>query len=262
MPETVPTRVRRRWPLAVVLGVLALSALALEVPPAPLGRVSDFAGLLRPSDEQRIENRLEAIEKADSNQFVVAIFKSLQGDSLEDFSIRLADAWKVGHKGRDNGLILLIFTEDRKVRIEVGYGLEGAITDALSGRVIRDVLAPRFRQGDYAGGILAAVDALDAASRGEFKPLPDRKGGKGGVPAPVAGALPFLLFFLFLVIAAARNRAAHLGSRSRRRHPGGFWWIGPGGFGGGGFGGFGGGGGGGFSGGGGGFGGGGASGGW
>lgn len=231
------------------------------MPPAPLGRVSDFAGLLTPAQRQEITSRLEAIEKADSNQFVVAIFKSLEGDSLEDFSIRLADAWKVGHKGRDNGLILLIFTQDRKVRIEVGYGLEGTITDALSGRVIRDVLAPRFRQGDYAGGILAAINALDAASRGEFKPLPPKK---RGVPAPVAGAIPFFLFLIFWFVVSALNRATHLGSRSRGRHPGGFWWFGP--WGGGGFGGFGGGGfgggGGGFSGGGGGFGGGGASGGW
>jgi len=244
----------RALAVCTLVWLVSATALALEVPPAPTGRVSDFAGLLPAGERSRIEDRLEEIERADSNQFAVAIFRSLDGESLEDFSIRLADQWKVGHKGRDNGLLLLIFTEDRKVRIEVGYGLEGAIPDALAGRVIRDVIAPRFREGRYADGILAAVDALDAASRGEFKPLPE---GGQGVPAPIAGLLPFLIFFLLVGILSARRRSAHLGPRSRRRHPGGFWWIGPGGFGGGGFGG-----GGGFSGGGGGFGGGGASGGW
>ena len=216
--------------------------------------MSDFAGLLSPADRGRIESRLRTVEETSSNQFAVAIFRSLEGESLEDFSIRLAEAWKVGHAGRDNGLLLLVFVDDRKVRIEVGYGLEGAIPDAVAGRVIRDVLAPRFREGRYAEGIFAAVEALDAASRGEFQPLPDR--GRG-VPAPVAGLVPFLLFLIFLGVLGSLRRAAHLGPRSRRLHRGGFWWIGPGGFGGGL-----GGGGGGFGGGGGGFGGGGASGGW
>lgn len=246
------------WALALLL--LAASAGALEVPPAPQGRVSDFAGLLAPADRQRLESRLEQIEAASSNQFAVALFKSLEGDSLEDFSIRLGDAWKVGHKGRDNGLLLLLFVDDRKVRIEVGKGLEGAIPDALAGRVIRDVMRPRFREGDYAGGLLAAAEALDAASRGEFQPLPEKVRGVS-VPAPLAGLLPFLLFGAFWLLAARLNRAQHLGHRGYRDRT---WWVGPwGGFGsGGGFGGGFGGGGGGFSGGGGGFGGGGASGDW
>jgi len=244
----------RIWGLAAALLIAAALALSLEVPPQPLGRVNDFAGLLSPGERARIEARLRAIEEATSNQFAVAIFRSLEGESLEDFSIRLADAWKVGQKGRDNGLLLLIFTEDRKIRIEVGSGLEGVITDALSGRVIRDVLAPRFREGRYAEGILAAVDALDRVSRGEFDALPPERRGLSG---PIAGLIPFLLFLGFLGFLRALRRTVHYGPRSRRRHPGGFWWIGPGGFfgGGGGFGG-------GFGGGGGGFGGGGASGGW
>ncbi len=240
--------------VALALLLSSVAAWALEVPEKPLGRVSDFAGLLSPADRAHIESRLRTVEEASSNQFAVAIFRSLEGESLEDFSIRLAEAWKVGHAGRDNGLLLLVFVDDRKVRIEVGYGLEGTIPDAVAGRVIRDVLAPPFREGRYAEGIFAAVEALDAASRGEFQPLPDR--GRG-VPAPIAGLVPFLLLLIFIGVLGSLRRAAHLGPRSRRAHGGGFWWIGPGGFGGGL-----GGGGGGFGGGGGGFGGGGASGGW
>ncbi|MBI5013998.1 MAG: TPM domain-containing protein [Deltaproteobacteria bacterium] len=252
--------------LAVALALaLAAGALALQVPPAPLGRVSDFAGLLSPADKARLESRLEAIEAASSNQFAVAIFKSLEGDSLEDFSIRLGDAWKVGHKGRDNGLLLLVFTEDRKIRIEVGKGLEGVIPDALASRVIRNELAPRFRQGDFTGGLLAAVDALDAASRGEYQPLPE-SGGKR-VTGPIAGIAPFLIFLVIWAIAGRLNRATHLGGRGVQGSS--LWWLwflggfgggrGGGGWGSGGGGGFGGGG---FSGGGGGFGGGGSSGSW
>lgn len=255
-------RPRIVWACAIVVS-LAWAAGALPVPPAPLGRVSDFAGLLVPDDKARIESRLEAIEAANSNQFAVAIFRSLEGDSLEDFSIRLGDAWKVGHKGRDNGLLLLIFTADRKVRIEVGKGLEGAIPDALASRVIRGEIAPRFQQGDFAGGLLAAVDALDAASRGEYQPPPEPSGKR--VTGPIAGIAPFLVFLVIWIIAARFNRAAQLGSRGVQ--PSSLWWLWfLGGFGGGrgsgGWGGGGGSGGGGFSGGGGGFGGGGSSGSW
>ncbi len=256
----VPERRRRLWAVALAVFALLLAggAAALEVPPAPQGRVSDFAGLLTPAERTGIERRLQEIEAATSNQFVVAVFDSLAGDSLEDFSIRLAERWKVGQAGRDNGLILLVFQRDRKVRVEVGQGLEGVIPDILAGRVIRDLLAPRFRDGDYAGGILAAVDAFDRASRGEFQALPAPR--RRGVPAPLAGLLPLLFLLFFGLLAAARRRAALFGGRRVRR--GGMWWLGPGG---GGFGGgFGGGGvsGGGVSGGGGGVGGGGASGGW
>jgi len=243
------------WPRASIcfwVVATALAAAAIQVPPRPFGRLSDFAGILTRGDRQRIEARLAAIEESTSNQFTVAIFESLEGDSLEDFSIRLADAWKVGHKGRDNGLILLIVARDRKIRIEVGYGLEGSITDALAGRVIRDVLAPRFRAGDFSGGILAAIDALDAASRGEFGPM---EGRGGGVPAPLAAVLPFFLFLIAVGFVAWLRRAAYLGGSRDRHHGGPLWW--PGTWGGGRVGR-----GGGFSGGGGGFGGGGASGGW
>lgn len=237
--------------VVALLCLVAAAAQALPVPSAPLGRVSDFAGLLDEAAKSSLEARLAAIEAETSNQFAVAVFRSLEGEPLEDFSIRLGEAWKVGHKGRDNGILLLVFTEDRKVRIEVGYGLEGAIPDAVASRVIREVIGPRFRDGDFAGGLRAAVDTLDAASRGEFEALPRRRGGSGAV----AGFLPFLLLVALLGVVSALNRAAHLGRRSVRHHPRGVWWGG--GLGGGGFGR-----GGGFGGGGGGFGGGGASGGW
>ena len=236
-------------PIPFFLGVFLLGLpilSALEVPKRADGYVTDRAGLLSSSAKANLENTLRSFEEKTSNQVVVATFPSLEGDSLEDFSIRLAGAWKVGQKGKDNGVIFLIFKNDRKIRIEVGYGLEGVLPDALAGQIISQVVAPYFRKGDYEGGILAGTDAIIKATQGEYKGVPqsDRSSDAGKV------IMLFGIFFLFHLWV--RSHSSRIGGRRGRY--GGFY-IG-GGYGGGGFGG------GGFSGGGGGFGGGGASGGW
>lgn len=233
--------------LFLLLAVPCLAA--LEVPKRADGYVTDRAGLLSSSAKASLETTLRAFEEKTSNQVVVAIFPSLQGDSLEGFSMRLAEAWKAGQKNRDNGVIFLVFKEDRKMRIEVGYGLEGVLTDALSGQIISGVVAPYFRRGDYETGIVAGADAIMKATLGEFKGVRRREVAPG-----VMGRL-FALFgviFLFHVFAQANSKRLG-GPRGR----GGFFVPMGGGFRSGGGGGFGG-----FSGGGGGFGGGGASGGW
>jgi uncharacterized protein len=255
--------------LALVLAlasVVAPPARALEVPAAPLGRLSDFADLLSPAAVSRIESMIARHEAASSDQIAVAIFPSLDGESIEDFSIRLAEQWRIGSAEHDNGAILLIFVADRKTRLEVGYGLEGRLTDALSSRILRNVLAPRFRDGDYDGGVEASVAAIITAVEGEYKAKPAAGGGANlaSILIPI-----FFLLFLFVILPnMMRSRAGHdmLGDeRGWRRRPRGYWGGFGGGGGGGGGGGFSGGfggGGGGFSGGGGSFGGGGASGGW
>jgi uncharacterized protein len=227
-----------------VLFFLGFSALfALQVPPRPDGYVTDRAGLLSPAVRESLETSLRAFEEKTSNQVVVATFPSLEGDSLEDFSMRLAETWKAGQKQKDNGVVFLIFRDDRKIRIEVGYGLEGVLTDALSGQIIRQVVAPYFRKGDYSGGILAGTDAIMKATQGEYKGSPKDDHSSGTVK------LLFLLSLFFFFHLWVRASSRHLGGR--RGGYVGFLPMG-GGFRGGG----------GFSGGGGGFGGGGASGGW
>jgi uncharacterized protein len=220
---------------------------ALEVPSRPDGYVTDRAGLLSPPAKAGLETALRGFEAKTSNQVVVATFPSLEGDSLEDFSMRLAEAWKAGQKNKDNGVIFLIFKNDRKMRIEVGYGLEGVLPDALAGQIISQVVAPYFRKGDYSGGILAGTDAIMKATQGEFKGTPRK-----GAPNPLGRLIAlFGVFFLFHLFA--QSNSSRLGGPRGR---GGFFVPMGGGFrsGGGGVGGF--------SGGGGGFGGGGASGGW
>jgi uncharacterized protein len=220
---------------------------ALEVPKNADGYVTDRAGLLSASARANLETTLRAFEDKTSNQVVVVTFPSLEGESLEDFSMRLAEAWKAGQKSKDNGIIFLIFRNDRKMRIEVGYGLEGVLPDALAGQIISGVVAPYFRKGDYSGGIIAGTDAIMKATQGEFKGVPRKD------EPDAAGRLIALFFVFFLFHIFARANSSRIGGRRGR---GGYFGPMGGGSrsGGGSFGGF--------SGGGGGFGGGGASGRW
>jgi len=253
-------------PAAAALVLLALLAVpgaaALSVPPPPDRRVNDYAGALSPADRDRLERQLIAREATSRNQVVVAVFRSLAGESLEGYSIRLAEAWRIGQKGLDNGVIFLVFLDDRKMRIEVGYGLEGSLTDAIASSILRDVVAPRFREGHTADGIAAGLDAIDRAIAGTYvrPPSPGRGGRSGGLGGRELGVL-FVVLVLIAILVQNRMQSAAVRRRGWTGSSAG--WGGP--FvGGGGFGGGRGGsrGGGGFSGGGGGFGGGGSSGSW
>ena len=240
----------------VFLLVVAAPALALEVPSAPQGRVSDYAGALTVDQRRDLEEKLARFEGETGNQIAVVIIPTLAGDSLEDYSIRLAEKWRIGRKGRDSGVILLIAMQDRKIRIEVGYGLEGMLPDSLAGEIIRQEITSRFRQGQFYQGIQAGVDAIMAATKGEYRPAP--RTGRGGGSLSWFWVILFVLFVLSITANNFRRRPPYLRRGGRVVVGGPFWWdggFGRGGFGGGGIGG-------GFSGGGGGFGGGGASGGW
>lgn len=140
---------------------------ALEIPKL-IGRVNDYANLLTQQEQQQLENTLADYERQTSNQLAVLIIPSLAGESLEDYSIRVVDKWKLGQKGKNNGLLLLIAWQEKKIRIEVGYGLEPTVTDAFSGEVIREIIAPAFRQGDYYQGINDAMFAIMKKIGGEF----------------------------------------------------------------------------------------------
>ena len=140
----------------------------LAIPPPPARRVNDYAGALSPADRDRLEQTLIERERGNTNQVVVAIFRSLRGESLEDYSIRLAQAWRIGQKGLENGVIFLVFLDDHRMRLEVGYGLEDRLTDAQAGAIIRNAVAPLLREGKLADGIAAGVDAIGAAIAGTF----------------------------------------------------------------------------------------------
>jgi uncharacterized protein len=155
----------------LLLGLFFLfprAAFALDIPVVPDGYVTDHAHLLSPTAKQKLEQILSGFEAQSTNQIVVATFPSLEGEAVEDFSIRLAEQWKVGEKGKDNGVIFLIFKEDRQMRIEVGYGLESVLPDALAGQILDQEVRPYFQKLDYEAGIFAGVGAILRATQGEY----------------------------------------------------------------------------------------------
>lgn len=255
---------------AVVLRLVMLLALFAGVPAAaqtfpPLsGRVVDAANVIPDDQEAAITAKLKAVEDQSGRQFVVATVPSLEGYPPEDYGYKLGRAWGIGQKGENNGLILLVAPNDRKVRIEVGYGLEPIMTDALSSVIINTQIIPRFKAGDLPGGIMAGVDAIvpqltlpaEEAQKRASLAGQQRDSGGGDAGAAMFGLFVFLFIILPIILRIFRKRG--------RRYGGGIAPVviwGPGDWGGGG-------GGGGssigdiFSGGGGSFGGGGASGGW
>ncbi len=185
---------------------------ALEIPKKPQGYVNDYAGVLSAKTRGEIETKLLNFDTATSVQIAVAIFQSLESESLEDFSMRLADAWKIGDKERNNGVLLLIFKNERKIRIEVGYGLEGVLTDALSGIIIRNEIAPHFRKNDYDGGVLAGIEAICKATQNEYKARPRRE------DEPPFGLRVMILLFVIVFMQVIANKASNgIGTRKRSR---------------------------------------------
>jgi uncharacterized protein len=190
----------------MTVGLLAVSgALALEVPFLS-GRVNDQAGMLGENYVTTLEQQLKELEEETGAQVAVLTVPSLEGDPIEDFSIRVVETWKLGRAEADDGVLILIARDDRRMRIEVGYGLEGVLTDAQSGRIIDRLMKPRFRAGDFEGGVGAAVDAISAAIRGEPVELPEKTTGTRANP----GSLIFFLIFglPFINVALSSKGAA------------------------------------------------------
>lgn len=143
-------------------------AFALDIPPKPTGYVSDWAAILSPETKQQLESALRDFELETTDQIVVATFASLESESLEDFTIRAAEKWKVGQKDKNNGVILFIFVDEHEIRIEVGYGLEGALPDATSELIIQQEIVPYFRASNYDEGVRHGIAAIIKSVAGEY----------------------------------------------------------------------------------------------
>lgn len=169
--------------------VLWLSAAAwAEVPVPPLkSRVTDLTATLSASQRSALESELQAFEARNGGQIAILLVPSTRPEAIEQYSIRVVEAWKLGRKGKDDGLLLLVAKNDHRMRIEVGYGLEGLIPDAVAKRVIDESIGPRFRQGDFAGGLLAGVKRLAGLIEGRAgastAPQTPASGGQSGVLA-------------------------------------------------------------------------------
>lgn len=183
---------RAVWLMAASL-LAALPLAALEVPYLT-GRVNDHAGLLSEAQRESLEAALAELERATSAQVAVLAIPSLEGEVLEDYSLRVAETWKLGQRDRDNGVLFLVATGDRKMRLEVGYGLEGTLTDATSRRILDGIVRPRFRAGDFPGGIEAGVNAVAAVIQGDESVLAEAEtGGEGERLGLLGGFLMFLI---------------------------------------------------------------------
>ncbi|MBS1487823.1 MAG: TPM domain-containing protein [Bacteroidetes bacterium] len=196
-------------PVAVLafIFLLALPAKAqLKVPDHAGVWVHDEAGVLSAQTKSQLEAYLKAERDSTSNQIAVLIVPSLEGEDISAWGIRVADAWKIGTKENDNGVLLLVAIKDKRVRIEVGQGLEGVLTDALSSRINRNEIAPRFRQGDYEGGVIAGVIAIKKAIKGQYVNTdpPQRKHG---------GRSPWvtIVVIILLLIFASRKGGGGMG---------------------------------------------------
>ncbi|MBM3162429.1 MAG: TPM domain-containing protein [Chlorobi bacterium] len=178
--------------LAYLLSFSAASA--LEVPHLS-GRVNDYAGMISPGTEAELEARLADLEKNESTQVVILTVLSLQGKPIEDFSIKVAEAWKTGWKGVDNGVLFVVSREDRKMRIEVGYGLEGRLTDLVAGRIVDNEVSPLFKAGRFDEGFRRGVESILLAVHGEYKEKP--RAEENGSPSLFL-VLLIVLFIYFL----------------------------------------------------------------
>lgn len=186
-------------------------ALAINYP-TPSGFVTDTANLLNANERQSLEATLTQLKSETGNEIAIITIPSLEGEPIEDYAVKLFEQWGIGQKEKDNGVLMLISKEDHAVRIEVGYGLEGAVNDAKAGRIIRDVIAPQFREEQYGEGLTQAVAAVAAELKGESA-LPEESSVPQGMSRALGQLFPLLFFFLLYGVS-------YLG-RSKRWWPGG-----------------------------------------
>jgi len=209
--------------IAFAAAPAAAMAQAQQAVPALESRVTDLVGTLTPAQRAGLEEKLAAFEARKGAQIAVLIVPTTQPEAIEQYSIRVVDAWKLGREKPDDGALLLVAMQDRALRIEVGRGLEGALTDLVANRIIDETITPRFREGDFAAGIASGVDRMIAVVDGEVLPEP-AKHWNG--PRDLGGVLPFLFFIVFVastILRAVFGRA--LGSVATGGVAGGIAWF-------------------------------------
>lgn len=194
-----------------LLNLSPSAVLALDVP-ALQGYVNDYANMISPAVRQKIVEELKAFEQSDSTQLVILTVPSLEGDTIEDFAIKVAETWKIGQKGKDNGILFVVASNERKIRIEVGRGLEGRLTDLMAGRIIDLVIKPRFKRGDFDGGFVSGVHALIDSTRGEFKASETQRRPRMRAGMPLLAIIIFCGIALSIVGSISRVAGAAAGA--------------------------------------------------
>lgn len=169
--------------------------------PNPPRLVNDFAGMMNAQEVAQLEAKLQEYEKTSSTQITVITIKNLGGYEVSQYAVELGNLWGIGHKGKDNGVVILASKDDRKVNISTGYGLEGALTDIQTGRIIRNEIVPQFKSGNFYAGFDKAADAVIAATKGEYKAEEDFHHGKKKLPGIVTLAIIIGIILLIFIIS-------------------------------------------------------------
>lgn len=199
----------RQFFAALLLAAGLLGVARADVPVPPLkARVTDLTGTLSAQQKSELEGRIAAFESRRGSQIAVLMLPSTKPEEIEQYSIRVAEAWKIGRKKVDDGLILIVAKDDRRLRIEVGYGLEGAIPDSVARRVIDERITPRFKEGDFFGGVRDGVDQLIKLAEGEKLPPPQASAHSAGA---VNDALQYIVPAIFFLVIAGGILKAVLG---------------------------------------------------
>lgn len=243
-----------RWFLPGLLLLTGLLAKAQNIPPRPNPPtlVNDFAGILLKDEDERLEQKLVAYNDSTSTQIAIVTLKSVGDYDISQVSLKILRDWGIGTKGKNNGILILVSMEDRKIRIETGYGMEGVVPDAIANEIIAQIIKPAFREEQYYEGLNKAVDAIEKAAAGEYKA--DPRQSKPGISP---GAIFLLILVIVIIVSIISRGGGGGGGTTYNRRGGWIWpvlgsmggfgggsgggWSGGGGSGGGGFGGFGGG---------------------
>ncbi len=215
----------RHWLLGIIAALaIVLPLVAAEViPPAPKAYFNDYAGITSTAAQQKLNTELAQFERDTSNQLVVVIYPTMQSNSsIEDYTVRVAQKWGVGQKDKSNGAVLFVFSQDRKLYLQVGYGLEGALPDALTRRLIANEIVPSFKAGQYAAGLQRGIHAIMAATKGEYKgtgkTVQESKALSDGQGLAICVVLALVGFFILLVIAGALPSTTNYDKRGRRHY--------------------------------------------
>lgn len=217
---------KRQMNLNLIFSTITLSLLSLVLraqtfPERPNRLVNDYTQTLSSDQINQLEQKLVAFDDSTSTQVAVVVIQSLEGYDVADYAVRLAETWGIGGAKNNNGVLLLVSLGDRKVTIQTGYGVEGALPDAITKRIINNEITPNFKQGDYFGGLSAGTDAIIAYTKGEYKnDKPKRKGKKGGVD------IAFIIIIVFVILLAIKKGGGGgsevIGSRGSASP---FWWL-------------------------------------
>lgn len=198
--------------LVVALLLAAAPAGAADAVPANEGWVTDLAGMLTPDQERALEALMESYKTGSGHEIALLTVPDLEGRSVERYALEVARGWGIGDRETSAGALLLVSKNERKIRIEVGRGLEGRLTDSISGRIIRNVIAPEFKAGRFYEGLRGGIEAMHAAAGGNYAAIPDGRRGRRSGAEGILGLVPLIFFIVFWIVAA---RAARRGRRGR-----------------------------------------------